>query len=625
MNQPNIEVTQADLDAVANIRRASGELDFFEGKLWARTPFSYKDHLKAIPGARWNPEMKQWFWSASSHAAFALQRSIPQHVAYRTPAFLAYLDEAQRADQERTAILNTDEESLAAVPITRHAAWGHQRRAYWSAQGKNAYLLAMDMGTGKSKVAIDLLQNSEDRMVLIGCPKSVVGVWPREFSKHAFNPDAWRVVALRTGSTERNLALAKQAAALAVAEKRRLVVVVNYEAAWRDSLGKWLKAQQWDTIIADESHRIKSPTGKASKFFGELTSRGRRRLALTGTPMAHTPLDIFAQYRFLDPTIFGASYFSFKHRYGAWGGYGGYQLVGIINEADLNKRFYSIAYRVGKEVLDLPPVLPDINREVTLSPEARKHYKAMADDFVTWVRESDEGAVVATNALTKLLRLQQITSGYLPDPEHEGESVRVDTSKADALADILEDLDEREPVVVFCQFRHDLDSIKEVAEKLGRRYGELSGRSQSGLNKDAEMRDDIDIIGVQIQAGGVGIDLTRARYCIYFSMGYSLGNFLQSQARVHRPGQTRPTQYIYLIVPGSVDVAVVKALTSRKDAISAVLDLAQAGDIDSVQADDFDSAEVASFSDEWTFGDAPEDQRANRRQAAEESLGGWDK
>lgn len=606
-------VTEADLEALAAVRRASGELDLRDGELWARTPFAYKDHLKAIGGARWDPNRKSWHYQQSPVAAMALDRAIPKHIAYRTPAFEAYVANARAADEARSAVLNADEGDLAPIPVTRKAAWGHQRRAYWSARDRSAYLLAMGMGTGKTKVAIDLIQNSDDQMILIICPKSVVGVWPREITKHAADPDSWRVAALRSGATATNLKQAIQAKALAIVERRRLAVIINYDSVWRTDFGAWVLAQKWDTVIADESHRIKDPSGRASKFLSQLTTRAKRRLALTGTPMAHTPLDVFSQYRFLDPSIFGPSYFTFKHRYGAWGGYGGYQLVGLLNEAELNQKFFSIAYRVGNEVLDLPPVLPNITREVMLSPEAKKHYSEMANEFVTWVSDSDEGAVTASNALTKLLRLQQITSGYLPDPEDPDKVVHLDSSKRDALKDVLEDIDKSEPVVVFCRFRHDLDVVAEVVKELGRRYGELSGRSRDGLTADGEMNPNVDVIGIQIQSGGVGIDLTRARYCIYYSLGYSLTDFEQSKARVHRPGQTRPTQYIYLVVPASVDVAVFQALDSRRNAIEEILSLARAGSID--------SEEIQSFDDEWTLGDDPADRQANRRAVAEGN--GW--
>ena len=82
---------------------------------------------------------------------------------------------------------------------------------------------------------------------------------------------------------------------------------------------------------------------------------------------------------------------------------------------------------------------------------------------------------------------------------------------------------------------------------------------------------DAPVLAVQIDSGGLGIDLTRARYAIYYSLGFSLGSYEQSLARVHRPGQTRPVEYIHLLAENTVDEKVVAALSSRADVVNAVL------------------------------------------------------
>jgi len=191
----------------------------------------------------------------------------------------------------------------------------------------------------------------------------------------------------------------------------------------------------------------------------------------------------------------------------------------------------------------------------------------MLNDFLVWLNEND--SITAVNSLAKLLRLQQITSGFLPNPEIQGEYVEITTAKRQALSNVLEDLDMLEPVVIFCRFRKDLDTVHEVAKELGRKSCELSGR----VNSLAlwQQSNTIPILAVQIQAGGVGIDLTRARYCIYYSLGFSLGDYEQSLARVHRPGQTRPVQYVHLITQNTVDETVYQALDEKKQVVEEIL------------------------------------------------------
>lgn len=455
-------------------------------------------------------------------------------------------------------------DDLEPVAITRHPAWRHQLQGYHFARGLPAAMLAMDMGTGKSKVTIDIIQNSNDRNVLIICPKSVVAVWPREFEKHAADLGRFIIVPLLAGTSEARGQEVERKVKLAATTNRTVVFVVNYESVWRPALAKVLMSVEWSRIVCDESHRMKSPTGVASKFIGQLGTRAQRRLALTGTPMPHSPLDAFGQYRFLDRAVFGDSYFRFKHTYGVWGGYGGHELLGYRNEDDLNRRFYALAYRVGKEVLDLPDAIHE-TRAVALEPAAMKMYRDLRDEFVAWVGEGHE--VTASNALAKLLRMQQLTSGFLPGIEGEG-TVEVSTAKAELLGDVIEDMAVDEPIVVFCRFRADLDVVHRIAESQGRTSGELSGRKNELA---AWQAGETSVLAVQIQSGGVGIDLTRSRYCVYYSLGFSLGDYSQSLARAHRPGQTRNVMYLHLVAANTIDEIVYAALASRQEVVQTIL------------------------------------------------------
>jgi SNF2 family DNA or RNA helicase len=136
------------------------------------------------------------------------------------------------------------------------------------------------------------------------------------------------------------------------------------------------------------------------------------------------------------------------------------------------------------------------------------------------------------------------------------------------LADRLEDLPVTEPVVVFCRFRSDLEDVAAVARELGREYAEVSGE-----RKDLErwQRGDAVILGVQMQSGGVGIDCSRAAYAFYYSLGFSLGDYEQSLARLRRPGQTRCVRYYHLVCEGTVDAQVYAALRERRHVVEAVL------------------------------------------------------
>jgi len=197
-----------------------------------------------------------------------------------------------------------------------------------------------------------------------------------------------------------------------------------------------------------------------------------------------------------------------------------------------------------------------------------RFYRDLERDFVA---DLDTGTVTVATALTKLLRLSQATGGYARlDGSDGGSLVPIDGigAKRMALADRLEDLAVTEPVVVFCRFRSDLDDVAAVARELGREYAEVSGE-----RKDLErwQAGDATILGVQMQSGGVGIDCSRSAFAVYYSLGYSLGDYEQSLARLRRPGQERCVRYYHLVCEGTVDEAVYAALRDRRSVVEAVL------------------------------------------------------
>ena len=442
---------------------------------------------------------------------------------------------------------------------TMPTSWQHQREALAFVKDKPGSMLAMEMGTGKTKVAIDLMDSHGYRRVLIICPLSVVsgvsGVWPGEFAKHS--PAPWTVLPLAHGSVKDKQAQAEAA----LFGSDRLAVVINYESVWREPFGSWAKKQPWDLVVMDESHRCKSPGGVASRYLSRLSDRVPQRLALTGTPMPHSPLDIYAQYRALDKSIYGTSFFRFKARYAVMGGWSNTQVVGYQHQEELQRKFYSIAYRVeAADVLDLPPLLT-VTRMCELGPKARKLYRTLERDFIA---DLEEGRITAVNALSQLLRLQQVTSGYART--EDGQDVEVDTTKAELLADLLEDMG-KEPVVVFARFKHDLEVFHRVARRLGRPSYEISG-----ARKELSLWNEVGgVLAVQIQSGGLGIDLTKARYAVYYSLGFSLGDYLQSRARLHRHGQERPVEIIHLVTAGTVDEKVMAALAAREQVVESIM------------------------------------------------------
>lgn len=451
--------------------------------------------------------------------------------------------------------------------------WQNQEEALQFALAHKSSMLDMEMGTGKTRVAIDTaFARSDVQKILVVCPKAVIGVWRENIAKfHA--DDQWECWDRVKGTVSEKM---KSLEEWLTAQKHspKLFAVVNYDIVWRIPMGDYIyKKAGFDMVILDESHRAKAAGSKVSKYLGMVGKTIRYKMCLSGTPMANSPLDVYGQYRFLDNTIFGTNYNLFEQAYAIKGGPDLRFVVGYKNLQQLHSKFQSIAYSCKMsdiaDRLKLPEVLPPIQRKVELSSSDMKTIKDLSRQLIA---ECSQGHIVASNVLISLLRIQQICSGFCPVQEDvfdAGVCKEMNTVKEDELCDILEDIAINENVVVFCQFRHDLDAIKRSAARMKRKYFELSG-TENTLSE--WKKEDGAVIGVQIQAGSEGVDMTKANYAIYFSVPHSLAMYEQSKARLYRPGQQRPVSFIHIIAEKTADESIYKALIRKKDIIDSIKD-----------------------------------------------------
>lgn len=446
--------------------------------------------------------------------------------------------------------------------------WKNQEEALEFALTHPSCMLDMEMGTGKTRVAIDAAFSRQDSYrILVVCPKAVVGVWRENL--HKFAPDNnWQCFDQRKGTVK---AKADELRKFLKIPASRQFVIINYDSVWRAPMGDLVLKSSFNMVILDESHRAKAAGSKVSKYLAMLGKRVKYKMCLSGTPMANSPLDVYGQYRFLDPDIFGTNHYLFLQEYAVMGGPDLKFIVGFKNQKKLNEKFDIIAYHCKmSEISDrikLPDVLPPVQRLVQLPP---KDYRTMKELNREFVAECGSGHVVVNNVLVKLIRLQQIASGFCQTQESVFSNPviqELNTAKEDALADMLEDLGPKESVVVFCQFTHDLEAVKRATLKAERSYFELSG-SQNTL--DAWKQTNGAVIGVQIQAGSEGVDMTKANRAVYFSVPHSLAMYNQSKARLYRPGQIRPVSFCHLIAEDTIDESLYKTLIKKEDVIEAI-------------------------------------------------------
>jgi SNF2 family DNA or RNA helicase len=424
----------------------------------------------------------------------------------------------------------------------------------------------MEMGTGKTITSIAitgaLYLSGKIRRVLVVAPLSILGVWDEEFAKFA---DFDYSLGVLNGSG------AKKAKALRRMTGSQLqVAVVNYESAWR--LEKEIAAWKPDLVIADEGHKIKTHNISASKAMHRIGAKAAYRLLLTGTVITNKALDVFSQYKYLNPAIFGNSFYAFRNRYFDMVGYGNHTpVLKRSMEQDLMRRLHCIAFRATKaECLDLPETT-DIVRYVELELAAAKVYRDLVRDSYA---ELGQGEVTVTNILTRLLRLSQLTGGFIGDDEGNSPQ-RISTAKMAALEDIVDEvLQEGKKLVIIARFVPEINAINKMLEKRGIGYACIMGgvKDRDAQVTAFETDPDTQVFVGQIATAGMGITLTAASTMVFYSEDYSMSNFEQAKARIHRVGQKENCTYIYLAAKGTVDEKVLAALRSKADLARTLVD-----------------------------------------------------
>lgn len=466
-------------------------------------------------------------------------------------------------------------ENIELMMPIKATPYEHQKKAFTFACDKfgvfdgciksRGTALLMEMGTGKTIVSIAvagcMYQYGKINRVLVVAPLSILGVWQEEFEKFADFPYSLTILSGTVSKKKEQLKNLKG--------NGLQIVVVNYESAWR--LEEDLKAYNADLVIADEAHKLKENRSKQSQGMHHIGDKARYKLLLTGTVITNRELDVFSQYRFLNPQIFGTSFYAFRNQYFDMGGYCNH--TPIFRKwmcDDFLQKLHSIAFRVTKaECLDLPSVTEEV-RQVDLEPKAAKLYDNIEDESYA---ELGKAEVTTANILTRLLRLSQITGGHLTDDD--GVVNTVSSAKLDALSDIIDTaMAENKKIVVMARFVPEMDDIQELLEKKKICYAVVRGGVK---DRESEIHrfqydDKCRVFVGQIAAAGLGITLTAASTMVFYSLDYNMSNFEQAKARIHRAGQKENCHYIYLVCRNTIDRKVLYALRKKMNLAKILVD-----------------------------------------------------
>ena len=486
---------------------------------------------------------------------------------------------------------------LTACPV---APFAHQRTAITKIVEAPYVFLTDEMGLGKSKIIVDaasvLYAQGKIDHVIIVATSQVKPVWldPElgQLATHCW-PTIFNTVTHYHSRKKQWVTGHSQNG-----EAGLLWVVTNYEYIRHGikprsryippHLDTLLKLCTDRTLlILDESSAVKSTRAQQTRACLHLRRACGRVVLMTGTPIAHSPMDLLSQANFLHPSILSdvpgtsTNIIQFRSRYATMGGFQGKQILSFRNLEDLQNRLQPHTLRrLKKDCLDLPAKLDPVTITTTLSAETWKAYTAMRDHMIVALGGS---VSVAQQAVTKLIRLSQLTSGMIggiegsPDVIHTLSHEKIATLTAWVTEQL--EADPNFKLVVWTQFRADVERVRDALAALPHplEIGVLWGSSKAAerqralrlLHPETAPTGAAVVIGTP-QTGAMGITLAASHTVVYLNNSHSLNIRMQSEDRTHRPGQTHAVSYFEVVATGpkgqrTIDHIVLKALRAKRD------------------------------------------------------------
>jgi len=475
----------------------------------------------------------------------------------------------------------------------------HQAQYMANYTGREHFANFSEMGTGKSWIAINEAADQWSKgiinSILIIAPKGVHDNWTYpEFGQLSMHMPDWCDYIARSytaGMNKTQLADLDNLYGKPSFGKLRILSVAwdsLITAQGQEVISRFVLSATKLSVIADEAHKAANPKTKRTESFMVLRPRSVVRRIITGTPYMSSPFNLFSQMNFLSPSILDCEDFvlfksehaimldgksrliqKLKERHGIRG------TPQIVAKDDEGKPMYRNLDRLSaqiaphmfrvlkKDCLDLPE---KIYKTVLfeLSPEQRRQYNLVSKSLVV---ELNEQNVPLDSIIAKFMKLSQIISGFIIDPETGAEyAIPGRNPKLELLQDRCEDVMEYgHQAVIWTRFRMEVDMVSKMLDKLGATFCTYTGDHKSMSKVNDFQAGHYQFFVSNIQAGSTGTTLTAATRAIYLSNPRGMVERLQSEDRTHRIGSNEPVIYEDLIAARTIDAMILQAFKNHKE------------------------------------------------------------
>lgn len=540
--------------------------ELVNGEILVQTLWNESELVSQVPGIRWHEERRVWRipinWTAciQLRGIFGDRLTVGQMLA-------EWSQEENKQRVQPSLNLRDLTEHRELHRVYRPELFPFQRVGVEWMLTAGSGLLADEMGAGKTIQLLTVLEHlefhhEEPFPALVICPNSVKFNWAREAA--AWSPSAVPYVVYGT-STERRKTLES------AARDPFALVIINLEAtrtlsrlagfgsqALRrctacggkdprvkvsscEAHNKELNQIPWRTVIVDEAHRIKDPNAKQTRATWALGQQSSvtRRYALTGTPLANNPSDLWSIMHFVDHVEYPMkSKFVGRYCLAAYGTYGGLEIKGLHpdTKAEFYKFFDPRFRRMPKAlVLQQLPPKQQSTRFVELAPKQLKLYKKFEEEMAVF--QEDGSLLIASNDLETRLRLLQLSSASLVE-FGDGWRMADPSPKVDEVITILEEMGDR-PLAVAAYHKQLINLLAARLDKEKISYGLVTG-DQKDFERELAIRDfqagKLRVLAFTMATGGTGITLTAADTIVRMQRSWSMIDNKQTEDRVHRIG-----------------------------------------------------------------------------------------